>query len=271
MMGILDNINGLLRNKTEEITDQASSRASSLMKTFSFTSIGGGSGASATLLYVAQYLAKVENKQVCVLDLNFLQPDLLYNLNVDVTTENTITNYLKGSTRLQDCFIKDTVLKNLHLVTASPKDDLVLLMNLDPDKRLIENLITSLGMFDVVLINLPYVQPMITFIEPLAVIDRGYLVIDERLSNLKKVDEALDFLHRFQAKANVFNNIVLNKRTDYMYPLELITKSKSNLVTELPFERDLVQFMNERTPLVDRDISKAYQTGISDVLSDMLD
>lgn len=270
-MGIADNIKGLLRNKTDEIDDLVKGRGNSLMKTFSFTSIGGGTGTSGLIVYLAQHLAKYENKQVCVVDLNFLQPDLLYNFNVDVTTENTIMNYIKGSANLKQCLIQDSVLKNIRLVTASPKDDLLLMMNIDTEKEVIGKLLTTLNIFDVVLINLPYHPAMITFVEPLNHIDRGYVVLDERLSNLKKLDEFLNFLHRFQAKGNVFNNVVLNKRTDYAFPYELIESYNSRLVSELPLELDLIQYMNEKTPLISREISKEYQEGVLDLLSDMLD
>lgn len=267
-MGIWDKSVGILKDKTDSL-DDVSKYQKALLKTFSFTGIGGGSGASTILLYIAQYLSIVEKKQVMVLDLNFLQPDLLYNMNVDVTADNSILNYIKGSKTLESCFIEDEQIKNLHLLTASPKDSMMLLMSVKPDDNTIGKILNQLEMFDYVLLNLPYMQPMITFIEPLSHVDKGYIVIDERLSSLKKVHGMLDFIHSFAATSNTFSNIILNKRSKYEYPLEKIESLKCDLITEIPYVNGMVHNTNIKKPLIDTIESKEYQLKLGDIIENL--
>lgn len=269
-MGFWDLGVGYLKTKTEDISE-TDRHQQALLKTFSFTSVGGGSGSSTLLLYIAQYLSQVEGHQVCVVDLNFLQPDLLYNMDVDVTSENTILNYLKGVKPLEECYIQDANIKKLHLVTASPKDDPVLLMNINTEKNMIGHLIEKLQVFDYILINLPYLQPMITFIEPINYIDRGYLVADERLSASKKIHGILDFIHVFQSKAPVFSNVILNKRTDYLYPYEDIKALHCDIITEISMDNSLINESNTNKPLIEKSISEKIQEQISYIIYNMKD
>lgn len=270
-MGLQDKWIGYLKERNQEVVNEITLNQYSLLKTFSFTSVGGGTGTSTIILYIAQYLAKEQNKQVCVVDLDFLQPDLLYNLNVDVTTENTILNYLKGLKKLQDCYIEDELIPNLRLVTASPKDPLELLLNLRTDEDVIGNLIDQVqNVFDYVLINLPYRQPFITFIEPISRIDRGYLVADERLSALMKIKGILSFIQSYQGKASIFNQLILNKRTEYDYPYEKIKEINCELVSEIPYEEDLIHYMNVRKPLINQKVSVEFQKAIFNIIEDML-
>lgn len=269
-MGIFDIGVGYLKDKTDNISE-SEDHQHALLKTFSFTSVGGGSGSSLIMLYIAQYLSQVEQKQVCVVDLNFLQPDLLYNLDVDVTEENTILNYLKGTKTLEDCYIQDRNIKKLHLITASPKDDPVLLLNIDPEKNMIGRLIEKLQVFDYVLINLPYSQPLLTFLEPINYIDRGYLVADERLSASKKIHGILDFIHVFKARAALFQNVILNKRTKYQYPYEDIENVFCDIVAEIPFDASLVNESNTTKPLTEKFLNDEIQEELSNIIYNLKD
>lgn len=269
-MGIFDIGVGYLKDKTDNISE-SEDHQHALLKTFSFTSVGGGSGSSLIMLYIAQYLSQVEQKQVCVVDLNFLQPDLLYNLDVDVTEENTILNYLKGTKTLEDCYVQDRNIKKLHLITASPKDDPVLLLNIDPEKNMIGRLIEKLQVFDYILINLPYSQPLLTFLEPINSIDRGFLVADERLSASKKIHGILDFIHVFKARAPLFQNVILNKRTKYQYPYEDIENVFCDIVAEIPFDSSLVNESNTTKPLTEKFLNDEIQEELSKIIYNLKD
>lgn len=267
-MGIWEKGVGYLKDKTSKVTDKEKYQQE-LLKTFSFTSVGGGTGNSTILLYVAQYLSLVEKKQVLLIDLNFLQPDLLYNLNLEVTSENSILNYIKGTKKLEDCFIQDTKNPQLHLITASPKDDVVLLMSMRDDRNIIGEMIEKVEMFDYILINLPYVQPFITFIEPINVIDRGFLIVDERLSCLKKIQTMLDFIHSFTAKSHLFNNVVINKRTKYEYPYETLNELHCNVISEVPYDTELMKYVNEKDPYIDKIKNKEIQLKIGEIIENL--
>lgn len=268
-MGIQDKLLGRLRDKIAQ-EDTKKKKSDTLYKTFSFTSLGGGSGSSLISLYMAQYLAKELEKQVVVLDLNFLQPDLLYNMNVDVTEENSILQYFKGFKKLEECYIKDTSIEGLHLVTVTPKDSIELLGTLKSDGDVIGLLVDRLQVFDYVIINLPYFKNFITFVEPIKHIDRGYIVIDERMSSINKIEEFLKFLHQYQNKGNVFNNVILNKRTDYAYSYKRIEEENCEIVAEIPYDEDLVSYMNEKIPLIKQPLTKSVSNGLGDVLEDIL-
>jgi MinD-like ATPase involved in chromosome partitioning or flagellar assembly len=267
-MGILDKALGRVRDVTNE-TAQLKNKSDALYKTFSFTSIGGGSGSSTVMLYVAQYLAKEMNKQVVLVDLNLLQPDLLYNLNVDVTEENSILQYFKGFKKLEECYIKDSVIEGLHLITATPKDSIELLGTLKGDSDVIGNLIARLQVFDYIIINLPYVKNFITFVEPIKHIDKGYIVIDERLSSINKIKDFIVFLHEYQNKGNVFNKVILNKRTEYDYSYKRIEDEECELVAEIPYDISIVSSMNEKKPIAKQSFGKATTRGFSEVLEDI--
>lgn len=267
-MGFWDKGIGYLKDKTNEL-DDVSKYQKALLKTFSFTSIGGGSGSSTVILYLAQQLALEEKKQVVILDLNFLEPDILYNLNVDVTSENSVLKYIKGEKNLNDCFVQDNKIKNLHLITASPKDSVVLLNNIKTDRDIIGNLIHELDAFDYILINLPFEKTFITFMEPLKIIDRGFIVIDERLSNLNKVTLFLDFIHKFQGVSNTFSNVILNKRGSYDYPYEKIEEVKCNLLTELPYDSSIQNLCNFKSILYKEINNKDFQTNMINVIESL--
>lgn len=269
-MAIQDSILGYLKGKSREVVSVEQEIYEGVIKTFSFTSLGGGSGSSMLILYLAQFLAREKQKQVCVLDLNLLEPDLLYHFNVDVTTENTLMNYFKGRSKLSDCFIQDESLKNLHIVTNSPKDDPLMVLSIGEDERIISNLVESLEVFDYVLINLPYELNSLSFAGAVGEVDRGYVVMDERLSSVVKLKRFLDNLHTFYGKSNNFNKVVLNKRTDHDYPYEQLEVAKSELVTEIPFESELVHMMNTKVDLYKQDLTKEFQGGLIDVLEDMI-
>ena len=268
-MGIQDLLIGKLKTKSDDVS-RSTDYQKGLLKTFSFTSVGGGSGSSTLLLYIAQYLAKDLGKQVVVLDLNFLQPDLLYNMKVEVRKENSILNYLKGSSRLNECFVQDENISGLKLVTASPSDDVELVMNLKTDENVIGDLIDKLGAFDYVLINLPYVKVFSTFIESSFVIDRGYLVMDDRLSNIKKMEEVLDFTHKYLDRGNIFNNIVLNKRSKTAYPYTKLNTDLARIVAEVPYDDRVVEVSNTLASLVDAQLSKDWFEGVSDLVENLV-
>lgn len=268
-MGFWDKGIGILKDKTNELND-VNQYQRALLKTFSFTSIGGGSGSSTLINYIAHYLAVEKKKQVVVVDLAFLQPDLLYGMSVDVTSENSILKYLKGEKKLSDCYIQDDKIKNLHLITASPKDNIILLSNLRTDKNIIGEMLKELDDFDYILLNLPYVQNAITFIEPLSIVDKGYIVIDERLSAINKVKNFLDFIHKFQGNSNLFSNVVVNKRSNYEYPLDKIIEVGCNVITELPYCDEITNISNEKKSVFKEVTNKDYQLGMNELLDSMM-
>lgn len=268
-MGIQDLLIGKLKTKSDDVLKSVDYQKG-LLKTFSFTSIGGGSGSSTLLLYIAQYLAKDLGKQVVVLDLNFLQPDLLYNMKVEVRQENSILNYLKGSSRLNECFIQDEKISGLKLVTASPSDNVELIMNLKTDENVIGDLIDKLGMFDYVLINMPYTKVFSTFIEGSFSVDRGYLVMDDRLSNIKKMEELLEFTHKYLDRGNIFNNIVLNKRSKVAYPYSKLNSDLTRIVAEIPYDGRVVEVSNTLNSLVDAQLSDEWFAGMSDLIENLV-
>lgn len=268
---------GMLRNslipylqRSKDDTDGELLQDIGLIKNFSFTSIGGGSGSSTIILYLAQYLVKEKGKRVCILDLNLLQPDLLYNLNVDVTSENTVLQYLKGFKSLEDCLIQDEVTKGLYLITASPKDPVELITTLDSESDHIGKLIDGLDVFDYVLINLPYIQPFITLVEPISRIDRGYIVIDERLSSINKIELFLKYIHDYHDKLNHFNQVIINKRSMNDYPLEEIEGKLCDIISEIPYDDSLRIYMNSKKPLIGQQLSRSVLNSFSEILKDML-
>lgn len=269
-MGLQDLFIGKLKSKTEEVAELEQYQRG-LLKTFSFTSVGGGSGSSTLLLYAAQYLAKDLGKQVVILDLNFLQPDILYNMKVEVLEENSILNYLKGSSKIESCYVQDEGFENLKLVTTSPNDDVELLMNLSVDSNAIGNLIEKLTDFDFVLINLPYVKSFSTFIETVLVVDKGYLVLDDRLSNIKKADELVTFVHKYMDRGNVMNHVVLNKRSKHAYPYESLDEVNMKLVTEVPYDIKVVDAMNTKAALLNQSFSKDWFDAVGGLIEDILD
>lgn len=268
MAGFWDKGVGYLKDKTDGIS-VGSTDQNSLLKTFSFTGASGGVGTSTLITYIAQYLANVDGKQVVILDLNFLQPDILYRLDVDVTSDNSIINYLKGTKKLEECFIPVESMKKLHLITASPKDSVELIMNMAAGKDIVGHLIDQLSVFDYVLINLPYLQPFITFIEPIQKIDKGYIILDERLENLKRTQGILDFIHIYQNRAPVFSNLILNKLTEYDYPEDVLTDLHCNVVSRIPLDNALIQYTNSQKSLLEKNISLEMQLELANIIENM--
>lgn len=234
---------------------------------FTFVGLNNGSGAKTLAVNVAVELAK-DNK-VCLLDANLFQPGLCHVLDSPVGKESSISRYLNYSTEKDQIKIPIKNVANLWLISASPSDDPIEYSEVMQDVYvdLMKHLKEA---FDFVIVYVPYHPFSETFVYTLDFIDKGYFVWDEQIDCGSKTKMILDYTNTISKKANVINNVILNKLSDREYPYDLVKNMECELVAEFPYSKNILLSKNEGRIYNSRTTGeKAFTKGLEKLVADL--
>ena len=259
-MGIFDFIQNLKKESEPEI----------LSSTYMFVSLNNGAGCKTIASQVALALAQGEKDIVGIFDGDFFMPVMSSVMNTTIGKEDSILNYFNAGKEINECIIESKEAKNIKLVSASPVDKPVELLNVD--REMVEDLYDYLKKtFDYFIICIPYLPLCEWFVYGLSYVDKGYLVWDEQPTNAVKTRIVLDFVNSVSDKANSINNIIINKRTKYGFPYEEIDKIECNYITEFPFVEELDRLRKEGKQYVKQSaIDNNFKEGLNELMENML-
>lgn len=257
---------GKLKSKFEAIRDE-SNVAQIDNNCFGFISLNKGGGSKTVASAVALELSK--KYRVCVVDCNFVQPGMGVLLETPIRTSMSVMNYFTSSAEIPDCIHPVKNQKNMWIVSTSPVDSPQPMADLRRDrfKELIEYLKKS---FDLLIFNISYNPFAEWFILPLGYLDKGYIVWDEQTDNIVMTEAMISYVHQTTDSANIINNIIINKKTRYPIQYEAIKRIECELMTEIPFDGNIMLAKNEGKILLDnKNIDKRFFKEISKISKDI--
>lgn len=258
-----------LFEKTGKISEGLVTEEIAFNNVIGFISLRNGAGAATVLSNVAYLLAE-DNSRTCIVDLSFFMPNLYTFYNKKITKDKSFINYFNSGRPIPE--VLNQINDNLWLISMSfatkPYESGFI------DEHSIKNAIKELKKtFDFVLLYMPYEPLQEFFIDALALVDRGYIVWDEQIDCAPKTNQMIDWVYKMSSStvANKINNIILNKRTERGYPEEVISKIQCDLITELPFDKEIPETKNNGTVYFEAGTpKKAYQEGIIKLISHMM-
>lgn len=258
---VIDRVKGALGTIKRQVEVEEFDRS-----VYGFISLNNGAGATTVAVNTAVELSK--KYRVCILDCDFLQPNVGINLSTPVLPDKSILNHLNSSGDLKDCILDVKNNKNLWLVSTSPVDFPGAMASEIGEKEFADLINYLKKSFQYLILNMSYEPISEWFVYSVANLDKGYFVWDEQIDNKIKTEVAIDYVNQVTKKAQSINNVIINKRTNYTFPYSKVEEAQCNLIAEIPYLHDIFIMKNEGK-IFKSNQDKRYAKSIKEIVKDI--